>query len=272
MARDTEVAAIRHDSAVGDLPLVVAFTCGWMTLPMAFFLDGEEGQIVCPATAYLIDHPKGLALFDTGLGPRFSYPAGTTPTKPLDLMEDSEQIDARLRAIGVDPGDIRWIINSHLHSDHAGGNSLLPNATVVVQATEWDYAFQGVDKAYHQPEFDTGHAVLKVHGEHDMFGDGSVVLLPTTGHTPGHQSARVRTAGGDVVLAADCCNLRRSLDEMRLPDHVHNADDYRRTLETLRGIRAGGTPIFYGHDPEFWSAVPQAVPLRITSIGAEKLA
>ena len=170
-------------------------------------------------------------------------------------------IDARLRAIGVDPADIIWILSSHLHLDHAGGNVLLPNATVIVQANEHDYAFTTTDQAYHIPEFDTGQPFKRIHGEYDVFGDGTVVLFPTPGHTPGHQSARVRTAGGEVVLASDCCNLKRSLDELRLPDHCHDADQYLATLKGLATMRAGGTRIYYSHDPEFWAGVPQGVPL-----------
>ena len=239
----------RHDGV-----LLFAFTVGWMTLPLSFFLAGEEGKIRFPATAFLIDHPRGLAVFDTGLGPRFVRPSGTPAGKGVDL-EDDGMIDARLRAMGVDPADIQWILSSHLHLDHAGGNVLLPNATVI------DYARTSGDRAYHQPEFDTGQPFKHIHGEYDVFGDGTVVLFPTPGHTPGHQSARVKTAGGEVILASDCCNFKRSLDELRLPDHCHDADQYLATLKGLAGMRARGGRIFYSHDPDFWATVPQNVPL-----------
>lgn len=240
---------------------VIAFTVGWLTLPLSFFLDGEDGKIKVPCTAFLIRHPaKGLALFDTGLGPRFERPAGTS-AKGLADLEDDGTMGARLTAIGVDPADIRWIINSHLHSDHAGGNVYFPNASVIVQSAELDYARAGTDRAYHGPEFDLGQPFVRVNGEHDMFGDGSVVLFPSPGHTPGHQCARVRTASGSVVLAADCCNLKRSLDEMRLPDHVFNADQAMDTLRVLKSMRDQGTRIFYGHDPEFWDTIPKGVVL-----------
>lgn len=242
-----------------------AFTVGWLTLPLSFFLVGETGNITVPCTAYLIQHPKGLAVFDTGLGPRFERPAGTPSAGPADL-EDDGNIGQRLRAMGVDPADVKWIINSHLHTDHAGGNVHLPNARVVVQLAEHSFAFgQGSqDQAYHRPEFDLGHPVLRIQGEHDLFGDGSVLLFPTPGHTPGHQCARVRVGRAQVVLAADCCNLKRSLDEFRLPDHVHNADQAMGTLRLLRDMRDRGTHIFYGHDPAFWQALPKSASLAAT--------
>lgn len=238
-----------------------AFTVGWMTMRLSFFLKGEDGDIRFPVTAYLIDHPKGLVLFDTGLNPRFERPAGTPATQWIDL-EDDGTIAARLAAIGVDPAEIRWIINSHLHLDHAGGNRFFPNASVIVQAAERDHAYVSEDKAYQKRDFDIGQPFVQLNGEHDLFGDGMILLFPTPGHTPGHQSARIRTAGGDIVLAADCCNVKRSLDDLHLPDHCHDADQYLGSLQRLRGLRDRGTRIFYSHDPDFWSGVPQGVPLR----------
>ena len=238
-----------------------AFTCGLLNLRHAFLLDGAPGRIIVPVPAYLIDHPKGRALFDTGLGIRFRHAVGAPSPFPTIEFEETADIAARLRAIQIDPASIRWIINSHLHLDHAGGNILIPNATVLIQTGEWDYAQSGVDRAYHPAEFDTGQPVVKLHGEHDLFGDGSVVLFPSPGHTPGHQCARIRLPAGDVILAADCCNMRASLDEMRLADHVHDRDAALATLGRLRDLRDAGARIFYGHDPEFWSGVPQAKAL-----------
>lgn len=246
--------------------LLFAFTCGYITLPMSFFLDGEPGKVKVPACVYLIDHPKGLALFDTGfheawigkddgLGKIIDMPAGET-------------VADRLRSLGVDPDDIDFVINSHLHLDHAGGNALVPNATIVVQQGEFEFGIEGEDPGYRREDFDTGQRLLKVRGEHDLFGDGTVTVFPTPGHTPGHQSARVKTPGGEAILCGDCCNMRRTLDEMHLPDHAWNLDAYRGSLETLAALRRSGAHIFYGHDPKFWAGVPQARPIEIARLAS----
>ncbi|MBV9508773.1 MAG: N-acyl homoserine lactonase family protein [Caulobacteraceae bacterium] len=237
-----------------------AFSCGLLNLRHAFLVDGKPGRVIVPVPVYLIDHPKGRALFDTGLGLRFRRPVGA-PLEGNADMDESADVAARLRAMDIDPASIRYIINSHLHADHAGGNAFIPNATMVIQAIEWDYAKSGEDKFFDPAEFDIGHPVMKLHGEHDLYGDGSVVLFPTPGHTPGHQSARVKLPGGDVVLAADCCNMRASLDEMTLPDHIHDAEAAMATLAHLRDLRAAGARIFYGHDHEFWATLPQSTAL-----------
>lgn len=97
-----------------------------------------------------------------------------------------------------------------------------------------------------------------IDGEHDVFGDGSVVCIPTFGHTPGHQSLRVRLASGDVILAADACYFRRSLEALHLPKTGHDHVAMHDSLALLKAMAKRGTRIFYGHDPEFWQALPHA--------------
>ena len=241
------------------------FTVGHVHMDLAYFLAGEAGQIVIPVTAYLIDHPRGLALFDSGLGARYERAAGTPMDGIVDLVE-GETIDCRLRAIGVDPAEVRWIIASHLHVDHAGGNAYFPNAAVIVQEAEHLHAFTHAegDPIYDRSDYDTGQPFLKINGEHDLFGDGTVVVFPTPGHTPGHQSAKIRTNGCEVVLAGDCCSLRRSLDDLALPEHCHDADLFLSSLKMLAGMERRGAIVFPSHDPEFWSKVPQAAPIMPT--------
>src|ERR1700712_4992211 len=235
------------------------FTCGRLTLPASFLIGGQSGEITVPVTAFLLKHANGNAVFDTGLGPRFARPVGETLRSSVDL-EDDALVDARLRDIGVDPMHVTYIINSHLHSDHAGGNALLPAASVIVQRAEWTHARRTTESGYHVPEFDTGQPIVEITGEHDVFGDGSVVLVPTPGHTAGHQSARVQTRGGEVVLAGGGCNLRRSLDELVTPDHGYDLLRYRESLKWFRVRQRGGATIAFGHDPVFWAGVPQSVP------------
>jgi len=100
--------------------------------------------------------------------------------------------------------------------------------------------------------------VPQVDGEQDLFGDGRVICLPTHGHTPGHQSLRVRADNGGVVLAADSCYLRETLDGLQLPAIVHDREEMTRSLRKLRALRDRGVRIVFGHDPEQWSTVPQA--------------
>lgn len=249
---------------MSDLKLF-AFTCGMFQSTASFFVETDGDEIIrSPVPAYLIDHPKGLALFDTGLNVRFRRAADAKlglNEQGFDIDEGAE-IAARLRAIGVDPGAIRWIINSHLHADHCGGNASIPNATVVIQSRELAAARAcEIPMLYDRRDYDHGHPILAIDGEHDLYGDGSVILFPTLGHTPGHQSVKLRLAKGEVVLAADCCYLARSLDELAVPALNLDREASLGTLKKLREMRETGTRIFYGHDRAFWEKVPQAKAL-----------
>ena len=245
---------------------IFALTCGHLTGDLGRLMEGGAGRVRMPVPAYLIEHPRGTALFDTGMHPDCQRdPAGRVGQRVAGLFafdyHPGEEISARLDALGCDPKRIDLIINSHFHFDHAGGNALIPNATLLVQRREWEAGRDPEIAArcgFDPHDFDLGHALRLVDGEHDVFGDGSVLCLPTHGHTPGHQSLKLRLADGDIVLAADSCYFCRTLRERRLPRFVYDRDGMLAALDRLATLEAGGARIFFGHDPEFWAAVPQA--------------
>jgi N-acyl homoserine lactone hydrolase len=242
-----------------------ALTCGWLTGPMDGFLAGEPGRLRVPVPSYLIVHPRGNVVFDSGLHPQTQTDAAArigVKARVFDVeFQPGEEVSARLGQAGVDAARVDYLINSHLHFDHTGGNVLLPNATIVVQRREWEAGLDADLAAanyYDAHDYRTGQDVRTIDGEHDLFGDGTIVCLPTYGHTPGHQSLRVQLDGGPVVLTGDACYLRRTLEAMHLPSVVFDEEGMRQSLRMLRALRDGGARIFYGHDPEFWAAVPQA--------------
>jgi glyoxylase-like metal-dependent hydrolase (beta-lactamase superfamily II) len=247
-----------------------AMTCGWISGDISNFLAGEKGRISIPVPSYLIDHPKGRVLFDTGMHPDTQTDlrgrVGDSLADAFDVtFRPGEEIKARLEALDVEPSSINFIINSHLHWDHTGGNELIPNAKVVIQKREWE-AGQVPEliaaNAFNPTDYRLGHEIVQVEGEHDLFGDGSVVAIPTYGHTPGHQSLKIRLGSDEIVLTADACYMRKTLEDMHLPTIYHDAEQMRETLKTFRRLQAAGARIFFGHDPEFWRDVPQA-PLEI---------
>jgi N-acyl homoserine lactone hydrolase len=247
-----------------------AMTCGWLTGDLSRLMEGGEGEVELPIPAYLIEHHKGTALFDTGLHPDCQRdPAGRVGPRLAQLFRfrygAGEDVASRLVALGREPGKIDFVITSHLHFDHVGGNALIPNATVVVQRREWQAGMNpeiAAQRGFDRKDFDLGHKVHEIDGEHDVFGDGSVVCLPTYGHTPGHQSLKLRLASGEVVLAADACYFCRTLRERRLPRYAHDREAMYASLDRLARLKAAGARIFFGHDGEFWKSVPQ-VPAAI---------
>jgi N-acyl homoserine lactone hydrolase len=246
-----------------------AFTCGFLTIPHRYLLEKVDGWITVPIPSYLIVHPKGKALFDSGLHLR-------TQTEPADYLgpvgskyttfhfHPGEEVAARLAALSVEADQVTHLVNSHLHYDHAGGNPQIPNAEVWVQRREWDYArvLPDEDFAYRKEDFDTGQRMKLIDGEYDLFADGTVTCLPTYGHTPGHQSRRVRTEKGEFLLCGDACFLRESLERFHLPGVIADREAALSVLKRFRKMQNRGVRILFGHDPEFWKSVPQS-PRRL---------
>ncbi len=246
-----------------------AVTCGHLTIPSAFLLAKTKGWITVPVPAYVMVHPRGKVLFDSGMhlhtqtdAAGYLGPEGIKANIPI--FAPGEEIAARLETLAIAPSAITHLVNSHLHYDHAGGNAQLPNAEIVLQRAEWDHAMAQPDHdvGYHKTDFDTGQHVRKIAGEHDLFGDGAIVCLPTYGNTPGHQSLRVQTAGGEFVLCGDACYLKRSLDDLHLPGIVADKEAALAVFHRLREMQTRGARIMFGHDPEFWRDIPQA-PARL---------
>lgn len=242
-----------------------AFNCGWFQCRPGYFVEGDEGPYMRgPVPSYLIDHPRGRALFDTGMGIRFrrDLEQALPPDKFGLQWFEGMDIATRLRAIDVDPMTIDWIVNSHLHIDHCGGNIHFPNATLIVQRNELEAADANeVAGLYAEQDYRTGQPVKLIAGEHDLFGDGSVSIVPTYGHTPGHQSVIVRLKGREVLLAGDCCYTERNLDTMVLPKATVDLELGMETYRRLDRLRASGTHILFGHDGRQWTTVREGSPL-----------
>ena len=264
LARGGRRPAAERGRSCGGLRLY-AMTCGWLSSDLGMMLAGKRGTIHFPVPAYLIEHPRGRVLFDTGLHPQTMHDARGRVGKLVDFFQvhfrPGEDIRSRLAELDVDADRVDYVINSHLHFDHAGGNELVPNARVIIQEREWEAGRlpEAIESnGYHPGDYEHGHLVRRVNGGFDLFGDGAVVTVPTFGHTPGHQSLKLKLSGGEVVLAADACYFRESLENLHLPSLVHDRGQMLKSLLLLRELKRKGARIFYGHDPEFWRQVPQA--------------
>ncbi len=246
---------------------VHAFVCGRHTVPKDFMLEGAEGAITIPIVGFVVTHPRGVLVFDSGFSPRVHedlrayFPADALATRAFHFSRE-EELPRRMREAGLNPNSVTVVTNSHLHYDHCGGNVLFPDATLLVQRAEWEAATAAPPEqtGYRQADLDTDLGTEVIDGEHDVFDDGSVVLFPTPGHTAGHQSLRVECPRGTAVLAGDACYMAETLERGTLPGGVtpSNRDQFLRSLAGLRALADDGAVVFPSHDPGFWAAQPLA--------------
>lgn len=235
----------------------------------------KEDWMTVPVPAFLVEHPRvGKILIDTGFHPSVAVkPQANLGRLALftfkDLQMKAEQaLPAQLRQRGIDPSEVKVVLMTHLHMDHASAISEFPDATFVVSAAEWAAATsQGQFHGYVKRQFDHGfdYRLLDFEGSgaqsfsgfarsFDLFGDGSVRAVYTPGHTLGHMSLVLRTARGEVLVAADAIYMRRTLDDTHLPYRMEDEHLFRRSLREIRQYTTE-TPdalIIPGHDWEAW--------------------
>jgi glyoxylase-like metal-dependent hydrolase (beta-lactamase superfamily II) len=236
--------------------------CGQFHSP-AEGLGMRGGRVVAPVPFYVIEHPDGVALFDCGLhadvGDADDPYRQALQAQDLDVTFGAEDTVTRhLERLDIDPAKVRYVVLSHLHFDHAGGLHQVPNATLVVQRREWEAGFDAdMSARYFMPKrfFDMGHRVELVDGDHDLFGDGSVVCTPSYGHTPGHQSVRIRNDQGDHILVADACYNGQVVESRNFPAFADHAT-MNASLDRLLAWRDPGTIMVWGHDPTQWDHAP----------------
>jgi glyoxylase-like metal-dependent hydrolase (beta-lactamase superfamily II) len=226
---------------------------GWFTTVAGLWRTDEEDperRIRYPIPAYLIETESERILVDTGLHPQAAADAEAHyDSGVLAFFALEQELPV---ADQVDPATLSKVVLTHLHFDHAGGLGTLPRGVpIYVQRAEWEAGREraAIERNFLMPRDYEGieEDVVLVDGDHDLLGDGSIELLSTPGHTPGHQSVRV----GRDVIGADVAHYASTFDDLRLPAFVDDPAAQRRSLERLRGLRDDeGLSVRPGHDPD----------------------
>jgi glyoxylase-like metal-dependent hydrolase (beta-lactamase superfamily II) len=229
-----------------------------------------------PLLCFVVRHPAhGVVLVDTGLHPdaatNLSRDYGRLTAMMFRSLKPAQETFAeQLRTLGVEPGQVETVVMTHLHADHTSAMRLLGAATFVISRAEWAAATSrgavlAGYVAHHLPPAERVRRVdFERDGEQDapfarvvdVFGDGSIRLVSTPGHTPGHLSVLLKVADAEVLLIGDAVYTLRSLHEELLP--MRTVDD-GLYLDSLRAIKAYAKArpdarLIPTHDEEAWRA------------------
>lgn len=252
-----------------DAPTVrlYAMDCGHIEFKdMSLFADGDEyagtaGKMVDPC--FLIVHPKGTLLWDTGLGDAIAgKPDGVNDEKNGIHASVPVTLLSQLQQLKLAPADIDFVGLSHLHFDHAGNLAMFPKATWVISPAELAWATATPAPFGVEPATFAGYreATLRSNAfDDDLFGDGSVRILRAPGHTPGHKVLLLQLQhAGTVILSGDLYHSRANVEHSRVPpindsraDTMASFDRVSRLLKTHKGR------LVVQHDPADFAALPK---------------
>jgi glyoxylase-like metal-dependent hydrolase (beta-lactamase superfamily II) len=240
-----EVTLTRLDCGTGAKPVAIAerFT--------DTFAYSPDKQLPFTYSCYVIRHGSDIMVWDTG------FPPGANPNAPkVSLTEQLAQLK-------IAPEQVKYVGISHYHADHTSQLPSLPNATLLIGKREWDAITapepaQGVNAGAFKHWMNEGGKVEPLTLDKDVFGDGTVVVLRTPGHTPGHSSLLVRLKEkGAVILTGDAVHFHENYESNGVPAFNYDRAETLASLERIKKIAANlKATVIIQHDPRDIGKLP----------------
>lgn len=221
-------------------------------------LDGKASTVIAPC--FLIRHPKGNLLWDAGLGDGLAEKKDGV-TNGVFHLSLKKTLAEQLKAIEIAPADISFIAFSHLHFDHTGNANLFGSATWILNKAELAWAEATPTPFAVDPSTFSAYKTAKtqmIDGDYDVFGDGSVRIVKTPGHTPGHGVLELKLAkAGVVVLSGDLYHTVDNRKFKRVPAFNNSRADTLASIDRAEHIVANTKARFIvQHDPKAVATLP----------------
>ncbi|MBL1275313.1 MAG: N-acyl homoserine lactonase family protein [Ectothiorhodospiraceae bacterium] len=246
---------------------LTVFECGKIQSPdRSLWSPGVDVNVAhkMVASCYLIRHKNGTMVWDTGI-PAFvaKKPKGVSVAGGKITLFLDKPFPQLLEEHGISPASIDHLAISHMHPDHSGNANAFSNATWYVQEAEYAAAFGLMAKKLNfnlktYNKLKDGK-VVKLNHHHDVFGDGSVVIIPAPGHTPGHQVLFVRLPSGPVLLSGDLWHFRSNYENGRVPGFNFDKKETKNSMAMIDSlITITGAKLLLQHDSEQNATIPHA--------------
>ena len=240
-----EVTLTRLDCGTGAKPVNIAERFS------DTFAYGPEKQLPFTYSCYVIKHGNETMVWDTGFVP------GSNPNAPKVSLTD------QLATLKVTPEQVKYVGISHYHADHTSQLPSLTKSTLLIGKGDWDAITapkpaQGVNAAAFTHWISGGGSVEPLSLDKDVFGDGSVVILRTPGHTPGHSSLLVKLKeSGNVLLTGDAAHFQENYDSNGVPSFNFDRAETVASLERFKKIAANlHAKVIIQHDPRDIGKLP----------------
>ncbi|MGA2882834.1 MAG: N-acyl homoserine lactonase family protein [Bryobacteraceae bacterium] len=214
----------------------------------------KVAELKMSVPCFLVAHPKGTMMWDVGVVPDSDFKGDGSPVTQ-GFIEVAKPLKPQLEAIGYEPGDIKYIAFSHYHIDHTANANMFAASTWLVSQPERDIMFSDqpapvrVVKNYSALK-DSKTTILPTASDYDVFGDGTVIIKPAPGHTPGHQVLFLKLPKtGPVLIAGDLYHY----NEERNTDHVPNFEFNKEQSLASRAkieefLKTSGAQLWIEHD------------------------
>lgn len=250
--------------AVATEPRLYVFDCGLISmksLQMFNLQDHESSVRQFSVPCYMVEHKQGRLFFDGGLPEKYVDPGNRSGEGGVSMSYDRWIID-QLEDMSLKIADIDYAAFSHLHFDHAGAANAFSGSHVLMQIREWEAATQ-VGGGFIDPSLisELSEEDLSfIDGDYDVFGDGSVRLIFTPGHTPGHQLLLVDLANtGAVLLSGDLYHTQANRRLRRAPLFNVDAEQTYESMDRVEELlRDSGATLWIGHDKALTDSLKKA--------------
>ncbi|MEP7246957.1 MAG: N-acyl homoserine lactonase family protein [Gammaproteobacteria bacterium] len=255
-------------AAAPAAPRLYVMDCGTISPmnPKLFGLEASEvhGDVSFVTPCYLLVHPKGTLVWDVGQVPDKDIPDDGTEVVQQGILKAKRRLAPQLAAVGHPVKDITFLAMSHYHADHTANANLFAGSTWIVQQAEYDAMFSDAKVGIRTPDsYIDLKGVMRItlnNEDHDVFGDGTVIIKTAPGHTPGHQMLFLKLArSGPLLLAGDLYHLPEEKTLDRVPTFDFDAAMTRATRAKVDAfVKSTGAKMWIQHDPATYAGLKKS--------------